>query len=340
MKKSKNDSFIDILKDFMESYLPFEKGSSERTIQSYKTTYGLLVDFLYEERHIPSNEITFEQLDYALLTSFLQWLQDTRQCSNSTRNQRLAALNSFASYAQNMCLEAAFFKSSLKKIPSKKVSRDVKSTFSLEETQLLLNAPDDNREIGKRDKVLLAVMYGTGVRCAEVCNLKVKHFRFDKEGGAHVDIIRGKGGKSRTIFISEPCAKLVKDYIRYRRIANKPDTFLFRSQTHDQMSVSAVEEVFKKYIIQLKNSYPDMFPYNDYTPHTMRRTVASHMLESGIDMEIIRTFLGHTSIFTTEIYAALSQKKVDQELQHWAEKWFPQDNNEQEEVSNRPAFLK
>ena len=90
----------------------------------------------------------------------------------------------------------------------------------------------------------------------------------------------------------------------------------------------------------LKKQYPQKFPYDDYTPHTMRRTVASHMLEAGIDMEVIRTFLGHSSIFTTEIYAILSQKKVDEELKNWAEKWFPQIEEVIVEESNRPSFLR
>ncbi|WP_406532710.1 tyrosine-type recombinase/integrase [Methanobrevibacter sp.] len=340
MKKSDKDSFLDVLEMFTESYLPLEKGSSKRTIKSYKTTYGLLVDYLYDEKNIPSSNISFDLLDYTTLTSFLQWLQDNRKVSASTRNQRLAALNSFASYAQNVCLEAAFFKNALKKIPMKKAERKIQSTFTVEETQLLLNAPNDNYDIGKRDKVLLSTMYGTGARCSETCNLKVKNFRFKKEGGANVDIIRGKGKKSRTIYISEPCAKLIKDYIRYRKIANQPETFLFKSQTHDHMSVSAIEAVYKKYIDALKKQYPEKFPYDDYTPHTMRRTVASHMLEAGIDMEVIRTFLGHSSIFTTEIYATLSQKKVDEELKNWAEKWFPQIEEVIVEESNRPSFLR
>lgn len=340
MKKAEKYGFIDALESFTESYLPLEKGSSERTIKSYKTTYGLFIDYIYDVKGIASGSISFEQLDYTLITSFLQWLQDTRKCSASTRNQRLAALNSFATYAQNVCLEAAFFYNSLRKIPSKKTEHGVKSTFTYEETQLLLNIPNDTKEIGKRDKVLLSTMYGTGARCAETCNLRVKNFQFKKDGGANVDIIRGKGKKSRTVSISEPCAKLIKDYIRYRHIANQPEAFLFKSQTHEHMSVSAIEEVYKKYIAMLKNQYPDKFLYSDYTPHTMRRTVATHMLEAGIDMEVIRTFLGHTSIITTEIYAAVSQARVDKELKHWAEKWFPQSGELPHEECNRPSFLR
>lgn len=340
MKKAEKQSFIDVMESFTESYLPLEKGCVPNTIKSYKTTYGLLIDYLFDEKGIPSDSITFEQLDYTMLTSFLQWLQEKRGCGASTRNQRLAALNSFAKYAQNICLEAAFFRNSLKKIPLKKKDRGIRSVFTFEETQILLSFPDETKEIGRRDKVLLSAMYGTGARCAETCNLKVKHFRFKKEGDANVDIIRGKGKKSRTVYISEPCAKLIKDYICYRRIANNPEAYVFKSKIHDHMSVSAIEAVYKKYITQLKKQYPDKFPFNDYTPHTMRRTVASHMLESGIDMEVIRTFLGHTSIITTEIYASVSQKKVDQELQHWAEKWFPSSPDKPVEQSNRPAFLR
>lgn len=340
MKKAEKQSFIDVMESFTEAYLPLEKGNTQNTIKSYKTTYGLLIDYLYDQKAIPSDSITFEQLDYAMLTSFLQWLQERRGCSASTRNQRLAALNSFAKYAQNICLEAAFFRNALKKIPLKKKEHGIRSVFTFEETQLLLNCPDDTKEIGRRDKVLLSAMYGTGARCAETCDLRVKNFHFKKKGGANVDIIRGKGKKSRTIYISEPCAKLIKNYISYRRIANKPEAYVFKSKTHDHMSVSAIEAVYKKYIVMLKKQYPDKFQFDNYTPHTMRRTVASHMLESGIDMEIIRTFLGHTSIITTEIYASISQKKVDQELQHWAEKWFPSSPDEPEKHSNRPAFLR
>lgn len=124
MKKAEKQSFIDVMESFTESYLPLEKGSVENTIKSYKTTYGLLIDYLYEEKGIPSDSITFEQLDYTMLKSFLQWLQEKRGCSASTRNQRLAALNSFAKYAQNICLEAAFFRNSLKKIPLKRKSME------------------------------------------------------------------------------------------------------------------------------------------------------------------------------------------------------------------------
>lgn len=333
-------TFLDVMEDFISSYLPLEKGCSSKTVESYKTTYRLLLDYLYEHKNLPSDQISFDKLDYETITGFLDWLQENRNCSARTRNQRLAALNSFSKYARNICLEAAFLRNTLNKIPQKKAQRNVKSIFTLDEVQILLAMPSDHTEIGRRDKVLLSAMYGAGTRCEETCSLKVKNIRFNKNGGANVDIIKGKGGKSRTVWISEPCARLIKGYIRYRDIADKPEAYLFKSQTHEKMSVSAIEEVYKKYIAKAKQEHPDKFRSDDYTPHTMRRSAASHMLESGIPMEVIRTFLGHSSVYTTELYAVLSQKKMDEDLKNWASKWFPETTEESKEKSNIPSFLK
>lgn len=331
-------AFLDVLEDFVSRYLPLERGCSSKTVKSYKTAFRLLLNYLYEYKGIPSDQISFDRLDYETITGFLDWLQESRNCCARTRNQRLAALNSFSKYARNVCLEAAFFRNTLGKIPQKKAPRAIKSTFTLEEVQILLAIPNDHTEIGRRDKVLLSTMYGTGTRCEETCCLKVKHIRFAKAGGANTDIVNGKGGKSRSVWVSGPCARIIGNYIRYRKIG--PDAFLFKSQTHDRMSVSAIEEVYKKYIRIAKQEHPDMFRFDDYTPHTMRRSAASHMLEAGIPMEVIRTFLGHSSVYTTELYAVLSQKKMDQDLKNWASKWFPESAIAALPKTNIPNFLK
>lgn len=336
--KTNGHNFLDVLENFISRYLPLERGCSSKTVKSYKTAFRLLLDYLYEHKELPSEQVSFDLLDYETVTGFLDWLQENRGCCARTRNQRLAALNSFAKYAGNICLEAAFMRNSLGKIPQKKAPRSIKSTFTLEEVQILLAIPNDRTETGRRDKVLLSTMYGAGTRCEETCCLKVKHVHFAKTGGANIDIIKGKGGKSRTVWISEPCARIIAGYIRYRKIG--PEAFLFKSQTHERMSVSAIEEVYKKYIARAKREHPDKFKFDDYSPHTMRRSAASHMLEAGIPMEVIRTFLGHSSVYTTELYAVLSQKKMNQDLQDWAAKWFPESTPELPDKTNIPNFLK
>lgn len=204
-----------------------------------------------------SIQVTFDKLDYGTISGFLDWLQEERKCSARTRNQRLAALNSFSKYAMNINLEAAFLRNTLGKIPRKKTQAGVMPVFTLEEVKILMTMPNDHTEVGKRDKVLLSTMYGAGTRCDETCSLKVRNIHFDNGGGAHVDIINAKGGKSRSVWISEPCARIIKGYIHYRRLENQPEAFLFKSQTHEKMSVSAIEEVYKKYIAKAKKEHLD-----------------------------------------------------------------------------------
>lgn len=105
---------------FVESYLPLEKGCSGKTVESYKTTYRLLLDYLYNQKNLSADQVTFDKLDYGTISGFLDWLQEERKCSARTRNQRLAALNSFSKYAMNINLEAAFLRNTLGKIPGRK----------------------------------------------------------------------------------------------------------------------------------------------------------------------------------------------------------------------------
>ena len=160
--KTNKYSFLDTLQDFVESYLPLEKGCGGKTVESYKTTYRLLLDYLYNQKNLSADQVTFEKLDYETISGFLDWLQEERKCSARTRNQRLAALNSFSKYAMNIGLEATFFRNTLGKIPQKKTQTSIMPVFTLEEVRILMAMPNDRMEIGRRDKILLSTMYGTG----------------------------------------------------------------------------------------------------------------------------------------------------------------------------------
>jgi site-specific recombinase XerD len=98
------------------------------------------------------------------------------------------------------------------------------------------------------------------------------------------------------------CADAVKKYIQHRGIAALPKRHVFSSKTHEKMTVSCIEEVFKKYISIAKTQHPDMFSERSYPPHSMRHTTACHLLESGVSLMVIKNFLGHSSIMTTQIY--------------------------------------
>lgn len=335
----KKESFIDILEHYFNYYLPTAKGLASSTIASYKSTFRLLLEYLCREKSLTVDRITFESIDDKIITSFLDWLEKERQCSISTRNQRLSAIAAFSLYAQNRSFGAAsVFRSNVSKVPKKKAPTKGRNSFTREEVKILFSLPETKSEIGLRDKTLLCFMYASGVRAQELCDLTVGDIQFypDRAGIN----IHGKGQKMRRIGIPREASKILSDYIEYRGITSKYDAHVFSSQTHEKMSVSCVEEIYKKYIARAKAEYSDKFRSN-YTPHSMRHTTATHMLEAGVPLVVVKNFLGHVSIQTTQIYIEISQDTLNRQLKAWNDKWFiKNETTSKSNKSNIPDFLR
>lgn len=321
MKRKKASVFLSLLESWFDTYLPTAKGLSPATIKSYKTAFRVLFEFMYSEKGINAGEIRFEDMTSDIITEFLNWLEAERKCSISTRNHRLSVLNAFSEYAQNRDFEAAsVFRASLLKIPQKKGIAAKRSYFTREEIKLLLSFPDTKTAIGKRDRALLCFMYASGARAQEVCELTVGDVTFFTDK-ATVKLI-GKGRKVRKISIPADAAAILIGYIEYRKIQDKYDRHIFSSQTHEKMTVSCIEEIFFKYVEKGKAEYLGHFREKSYTPHSMRHTTATHMLEAGVPLIVVKNFLGHSSIQTTQIYAEISQRTADRELKAWNDRWF------------------
>lgn len=339
--KNKESDFLNLLDFFITTYLPCSVGASPNTIRSYKDAFRLLIEFMYQEKAIKAEKITFDTLDYKILTDFLTWIESVRGCSASTKNQRLSALSSFSSYAQNHNFaEAAVFRNSVNRIPVKKAAHKQRAILSRQEVTILLALPNENREIGRRDKILLSFMYASGARAQEICDLRVRDIQFQSERTTLN--IKGKGGKSRRIGIPDVCSIMISQYLDHLKIIDKPERHIFSSQTHEYMTISCIEGIFKKYITIAKKQNPSMFLANSYPPHSMRHTTASHMLEAGVPLVVIKNFLGHASLQSTQIYAEISQDTVNRHLKEWNEKWFPSNGAERKTsntVNKIPDFL-
>ena len=335
-----NHSFLDHLEYYLGTYLPMVKGLSSATIVSYKATFRILMEFMYSIKGVSADKVNFNMLDDKLIIEFLNWLESSRGCSVATRNQRLSAIAAFSMYAQNMDFNVAVgFRNSVLKVPRKKAPRKGRSSFTRDEVKILFELPNARTEIGLRDKALLCFMYASGTRAQEVCDLTVGDIQFylDRAGIN----IHGKGQKVRRIGIPLEASGMLKKYIAHRGIANDFEAHVFSSQTHEQMTVSCVEEIFAKYIVRAKHEHPDLFRH-DYTPHSMRHTTATHMLEAGVPLIVVKNFLGHVSIQTTQIYAEISQDTMNRQLKSWNDKWFLKDNPNHRDATgagNVPAFL-
>jgi site-specific recombinase XerD len=331
---------LGLLKEFVEVHMPVARGLSPNTVTSYKACFRLLFEFMESKRGIGASDVRFADLDQEALADFLDWIEGDRGCSALTRNQRLAALRAFSEFAQNRDFDAAAcFRRAALKVPMKKAVGKERAFFTTEEVKILLALPRASTKTGLRDKVLLSVMHASGARAQEICDLTVGDLRDD---GDRIALrIVGKGCKARQVRIGTQPSSMLRRYVRHRGIDNQPESHVFSSQTHEKMTVSCVEGIFKKYVRTAKAQFPTLFRSDSYPPHSMRHTTATGMIEAGVRLPVIKSFLGHSRLATTEIYATMTQESVDDEVAKWSESFWGHCKEDDREQSGPtpPDFL-
>ena len=301
------------LQDFFEVYLPKVKGFSNNTVISYQDSFRLLFEYFENQRHIKPYLLDYRHFSGEGIEVFLRWLESERNYCPSSRNQRLAAISSFFKYASRKNMDALAICSQILDVPAKKAPHKLISYFSLEEMQVLLQMPNLRKQLERRDLVLLSLLYDSGARAQELCDLTVSDVRFGKPTMLH---LLGKNNKARVVPILDKPANLVRQYLRENSLTgneskSKP---LFSSQTHKKITPSCIRNLVKKYVAKAKSARPDLFRAPSYSPHSFRHSKAVHMLEAGVHLIYIRDFLGHSTIQTTEIYAQISQSLVTKTL--------------------------
>ncbi len=302
----KQNAFLEVLSDYLSKYITVTKGLSQNTIKSYTYTFQLLFVFLKEARTLPPEKTDFNTFDQNTLESFLSWMEEVRGCGINTRNQKLSALSAFAKYAVNRePVMAAGFYSAVNVIPKKKVDKPIPVYFTKEEIGILLHIPNGSRKIETRNRTLLSVLYATGARAQELCDIQVGDIHFGDK--TSIKLI-GKGNKARRVTIPTQCASLLRDYLSSENKLAVLDSYVFSSQTNEHMTISCVEEIVKKYVRVAKQENPSLFREKNYSPHSFRHSIAVHMLEAGIPLPVIKNFLGHSSIEVTMIYATVSDE--------------------------------
>ena len=316
MKKKMNE-VVDCLTDFFDKYLPDVKEVSRNTIKSYEYAFQLLFEFLDETKQLEPKDVTFDELCGDTVIDFMNWLMSSRKCKPPTVNARRAALVTFARYAaKNKFSQALRFYSETIDTPKKKGGNNqFIKYFTREEIPLLLAFPDVGTTIGRRDVTLMSVLYGTGARAQELCDLELQDVTFASPTRVK---LTGKGGKTRIITIPDNCSEILQGYLHSQNLdpndAKSSKRHIFSSQTHEHMSVSCVEEIVKKYVIAAKKKYPQYFRQPSYSPHSFRHSIAVHMLELGESLVTIKAFLGHASIGSTTVYAKVTPELASKYL--------------------------
>ena len=309
-----NDKKLDYyVTKYFKEYLPSITGVSINTINSYKDTFVLLLEYLRKQKKIDINNLQLDDINSEIVENFLVYLENERNNSISTRNQRLAAIHSFYKFLQRKELSCFDLCSNILSIPKKKAPTSTISYFSLSETEILINKPNTKLKSGFRDYALLLFMYETAARASEIVNLTRKQV-FLTQQQPYV-ILFGKGNKERMVPISNNLSDTLSKYFSVFKISSYED-FVFYNNKKEKLTTKGIEYILKKYIELAKIDNPDKFR-KSYSNHSMRHTRAMHLLEAGVNLIYIRDILGHKSIITTEIYAKTSAVvKNEQIIKH------------------------
>lgn len=302
----KPTDFAKSLTDFLSLYLPGERGLSYNTICAYKDTFILLLTFMKEKQGIASGTLTLQHITQERIIAFLNWIQNHRKCSSSTRNARLAALHCFFNYLQYRHPVKLFEWQRILSIPIKKTERKTRKYLSLNAIKLLLEQIDSYCMKGKRDLALLSLMYDSGARVTEIIDLKPSSLNFNKP--TTIKLI-GKGNKGRIVPLMEGQIKLLNEYLKSHNLTEQYSSSypLFENGRRDKLTRMGITRIVKKYVDKAKKLKPSWYPPK-VTPHIFRHSKAMHLLQAGVNLVYIRDFLGHASITTTEVYARADAK--------------------------------
>lgn len=276
-----NKDFSYYLSKFLKEHLVVEINASPKTIKSYKTTFKLLVEYLVNEKDMKLTDITFANVTRDIILDFLKSLEEKGN-SIRTRNQRLAAIKSFYNFCALEEIENIENINKVLSIKSKKFLKPLQDYLTEEETKELFDSIDTSTFIGKRNLLILVLLYDTAARANEIINLKLENINLEEKR----IILIGKGNKARIVPIMENTKQMLASYMQKTNNL----TYLFENKTQ-KYNERFIRDILLNVNLTKKIS-----------PHTIRRSRATHLLNKGVNMLYIKELLGHESITTTEDY--------------------------------------
>ncbi len=285
---------------FFDSYLPQIKGVSPNTLQSYRDAFRLLLPFAAQHYRIKISSLRLEQICPELIIPFLNTLQHERRNQPKTRNQRLAAIKSFAKMIRFAYPEHHHLAERILHIPQKRSQQSLIGFLYPDEILQVFHCVDLRKNHGFRDYALLHLLWDSGARASEIAQLHVDYFN-----PAHKTLaILGKGDRFRLIELQTKTVSLLGLYLRKYRPTPIPPHHqgLFVNQRGAELTRHGIHRICKKYLSLTLS--PKRLRYI-HPVHSFRHSCAVHMLQQGKTITDIRNHLGHDSLQSTELYLHL-----------------------------------
>jgi integrase/recombinase XerD len=287
-----NKAMENLITQFIH-YLTVEKGLAKNTLESYRRDLSTYCNYLAEQGHADLNHTNRMHIMGYLLN-----LKE-RGRATATVSRNLASIRAFYQF---LVRERFIDKDPSINLESPKIEKRLPHVLSVTEVEMLLNGPDVRMPAGQRDKAMLELLYATGIRVSELVSLNIT----DVNLGMGFIKCLGKGSKERIIPLGRLAISNVQSYIEYSRAILKKrgqQEALFLNHHGRRLSRQGFWKIIKKYA-QLARIEKEI------TPHTLRHSFATHLLENGADLRSVQEMLGHADISTTQIYTHVTRSRL------------------------------
>lgn len=305
--------FAEYLESFFTDYLGAEQGASKHTVRSYRDTFILLIDYMCDVQGISIDKLSMKNFSRDVILSFLNWLQDNRNNSVSTRNQRYAAIRSFCEFLERKDPTRLATWQSIRSIKSKKTPMSTVNHLTADGIKCLLEQVPTKDRHGRRNLTLLSLLYESGARVQELADLTPSCLRLDKPALVR---LHGKGNKIRVVPLREQQVDILTTYLEENRLntPSRSERPLFFNSSGAKLTCSGVTYILQTYAAMARVVHPELIP-KQISPHILRHSKAMHLLQAGVNLVYIRDILGHVSVQSTEIYARADSRLKRESLE-------------------------
>ncbi|UFJ42871.1 site-specific tyrosine recombinase XerD [Brevibacillus humidisoli] len=284
---------MDLLIDNFTHFLAVEKGLAANTLESYQRDLVMYVSYLRDQ-----GIEQIEQTSRAHIVGYLMMLQEKGRAT-ATLSRNMASIRAFYQF---LVRDKYLDKDPSIHLETPKIEKRLPKVLTIDEVERLLEGPPLHHPAGIRDKAMLELLYATGIRVSELVNLNL--------GDVNLEMgflkCMGKGSKERIIPLGKIAIEIVRQYMetgRPRLFKGKTETALFLNHLGKRISRQGFWKIIKKYAQQANIR-------TEITPHTLRHSFATHLLENGADLRSVQEMLGHADISTTQIYTHVTRTRI------------------------------
>lgn len=281
------------VQEFLD-YITRQKNYSENTFKNYE------IDILEFKEYLNKESINYLDIDYDFIKGYLMELYNRKLSRNSVA-RKLSSLRSFYKYLFNN----SFIKTNpFKYVSTPKKEKKLPKYLGVEELEIIFNTPNVNTPLGQRDKLILEILYATGIRVGELVNIKLSDIDFYKK---EIRVL-GKGNKERIDPFGDYCLDAINLFLEdgRKKILNKHHTtceYLIINEQGKKITTRGVEKLIDNIVKQASLK-------KHVSPHMLRHTFATHLLNEGCDIRTVQELLGHESLESTQIYTHVSNERI------------------------------